>query len=106
MGEISCRRSIKERANGMCEKCGQQRGTEAHHRKNRSQGGGWDVSNLLLLCNACHGWITTHPKEAHESGWAVKSYEDPQTVPVLVIGQWMLLKNNDTVEWTTAPVKE
>lgn len=103
MGEVSCRRSIAERANNMCEKCGQARGTEAHHRKNRSQGGKWDVANMLLLCHLCHAWITTHPEEARAKGWAVRRHEDPEQVAVLIIGQWMLLKNNHTVEWTTAP---
>ena len=103
MGEISCRRAVKERSNGLCEKCGQQRGTEVHHRKNRSQGGKWDTGNALLLCHECHVWITTHPELACQHGWAVKSHEDPEDVPVLVIGQWMLIKNNGTVEWSTAP---
>lgn len=103
MGEVSCRRSVVERANGLCERCGQQRGTEAHHRKNRSQGGKWDIGNILLLCHDCHAWITVNPDEAHKSGWAVKGYEDPEKVPVLIIGQWMYIKNNSTVEWAQPP---
>ena len=103
MGEVSCRRAVTERANGLCEKCGQQRGTEAHHRKNRSQGGKWEIGNILLLCHDCHVWVTINPDGAHKSGWAVKSYQDPEAVPVLIIGQWMYVKNNSTVEWADAP---
>jgi len=105
MGEVSCRRSVRERANGLCERCGQP-GTDAHHRKNRSQGGRWDVANILLLCRQCHIWVTVNPALARESGWSVQQHEDPQAVPVLIIGQWMRLHNNGTVEWATAPVKE
>lgn len=103
MGELSCRRSVVERSNGLCEKCGQQRGSEAHHRKNRSQGGKWDVGNILWLCHDCHAWITVNPEISRQNGWAVPYHKNPELVPVLIIGQWMLLKNNSTVEWTTAP---
>lgn len=103
MGEIACRRAVVERANGLCEKCGQQRGSEAHHRKNRSQGGKWETGNILWLCHDCHVWVTINPQAARESGWAVQRHEDPQAVPVLVIGQWMYIKNNSTVEWAQPP---
>lgn len=87
----------------MCEKCGAARGQEAHHRKNRSKGGDWNVSNILLLCSPCHHWVTVNPEEARKYGWAVRGHENPDEVPVLIMGQWMLLKRNDTVEWTSAP---
>lgn len=103
MGEISCRRAVVERSNGLCEKCGQQRGAEAHHRKNRSQGGKWEISNILLLCRDCHLWVTINPEAAHKSGWAVKSHENTEKVAVLIIGQWMYLKDNSTVEWADPP---
>ena len=99
MGEAATRKIIKERSNGLCEKCGQQRGTEAHHRKNRSQGGTWEPTNILLLCHGCHAWITTHPALATDAGWAVSRNCEPHLVPVKIAGQWTLLNTDNTVSF-------
>lgn len=99
MSEASVRRSVRERANGLCERCGQTRGSEAHHRKNRSQGGLWAAANILLMCTECHRWVTINPAAAREGGWALYSHQDPEQTPVKIMGHWMLLKNDGTVQW-------
>jgi len=39
-----------------CEKCGTSNGPfDVHHKIKRSQGGGDDPENLILLCRICHG---------------------------------------------------
>ena len=84
------RRQLQERSEGYCEACGLARANNAHHRKNRSQGGQDDLSNLLLLCGSgttgCHGWITEHPAESYENGRSVRQHRDPRDVPVLYRG--------------------
>ena len=45
--EREARRLLAERSDSVCEVCGNQAATNAHHRKNRSQGGRWEASNLL-----------------------------------------------------------
>lgn len=90
-GETGSRKGMKLRSGGVCEGCGSQRASDAHHRKNRSQGGKWDVPNLMHLCSACHRWVTGHPTEGRKRGWAVKSFEDPATVPVLLrMTSWVI----------------
>lgn len=39
-----------------------------HHVLPRSQGGGHDVSNLVLVCLGHHGWIHDHPARSYELG--------------------------------------
>lgn len=68
----------------VCETCGQRAATERHHRKNRSQGGTWTPSNILLICHQCHQWTTEHPTSAADMGWSVKSHQTPSRVPVKV----------------------
>jgi HNH endonuclease len=91
------RRRLRERSEGYCEKCGLEWATNAHHRKNRSQGGRDDLSNLLLLCGSgttgCHGWITEHPAEAYEKGWSVRQPNDPARMSVLYRGFAVFLDN-------------
>jgi|SRR2546423_7448147 len=88
MNEKLCRRLVAERSSGICEVCGERNGESMHHRKNRSQGGGWHPANILHTCGdgtrLCHGWITEHPALAHSSGHAVKSWECPAEVPVVL----------------------
>lgn len=94
MNEATSRETVKHRSGGWCEAgipgvCTGQ-GQSMHHRKNRSQGGTWDVENILHLCGdgvrGCHGWITEHPKLSYESGWAVRSHWNPADVAVRVRG--------------------
>jgi hypothetical protein len=80
------RRIMRERSGGICEVCAVAYATNLHHRKNRSQGGGHDPTNLLHLCGSgttgCHGFITGHPKLSYEYGYSVRSRLDPAAVPV------------------------
>lgn len=84
------RNQLRERSQGFCERCGMARATNVHHRKNRSQLGGNELSNLLHLCGSgttgCHGFITANPKLSYENGWSVKSHDDPATIPVMYRG--------------------
>lgn len=89
---------LHERAEGMCEICGINPANNAHHRKNRSQGGLDDLSNLLLLCGSgttlCHGYVTARfknsplwPADPRKRGWTVWRSQIPRQVPVLYRGQ-------------------
>lgn len=73
---IKTRAQLHERAHGCCEICGVYGANNAHHRRNRSQGGTDTLSNLMLLCGSgttgCHGHVTEHPEEAVEEGWAIR----------------------------------
>lgn len=82
MNESAARPLLRERSNGLCEACGQARATDAHHRRNRSQGGTWELPNLLHLCRACHVFVTEHPEAGRTTGWVVWGFEDPGEVLV------------------------
>lgn len=73
----------------------------AHHRKNASQGGSDELSNLLCLCGSgtvgCHGWITGNPGEAKRMGLSVWPSDDPSLTPVMYRGHWALLRSNGEV---------
>jgi len=89
------RYQLRQRADWYCEICGLNRGTNAHHRKNRSQGGKDELSNLLLLCGSgttgCHGYVTEHPAESYEKGWSVRSTATPRDIPVWYRCRWIWL---------------
>lgn len=80
------RSAVQSRAAMSCERCAQNltwiRG-EIHHLKNRSQGGGNELTNLVLLCIECHGWVTQHPHAAHEEGYTLWHGEAPGSRPIL-----------------------
>lgn len=99
MNETDCRKVLAERAAMLCERCGQQRAAEMHHRKNRSQGGAWTPANILHLCSPCHVFVTQNPVSGRDGGWCLKSFDDPEQVAVLVRDQLMLLRDDCTVEW-------
>jgi hypothetical protein len=96
------RAKLYERAASMCEICGVRPATNAHHRKNRSQGGKDALSNLLLLCGSgtikCHGYVTAPVKNYHlwpavpkRMGWCCWRSDEPSDVPVYYRGQWVRL---------------
>jgi hypothetical protein len=91
MNERKAREALRERSHGGCETCRSARATDYQHRKNRSQGGTWDLSNALHLCHRCHMWIHANPKKANERGWHLKSWQDPAAEPVRLFGRWVLL---------------
>ncbi|TDO18171.1 HNH endonuclease [Mycobacterium sp. BK086] len=70
------RADLRERAQECCEICGAPHATNAHHRRNQSQGGLDVLSNLMLACGSgttgCHGKITANPDWAAEMGYTVK----------------------------------
>jgi len=101
------RAQLHERARDCCEICGRHGATNAHHRKNQSQGGQNVLSNLMLLCGSgtigCHGIVTTNPVWARRWGYAVRGCEDPGLCPVLVDG-WVLLGDDGSVTHTNGEV--
>lgn len=89
------RTTVRARSSGTCEGCGQARATDHQHRKNRSQGGTWAVSNALSMCHPCHMWLHRQPAQAVRLGWTVGRMADPADAPAWLhtwLGQgWYLL---------------
>lgn len=81
------KRSSELTGHRLCERCGGRNACEVHHRKNRSQGGGWGLSNLLDLCSECHREVTSLKKVALEQGWSVLREEDPAEKYVWMAGR-------------------
>lgn len=102
------RENLHLRAGDRCELCGEH-ATNAHHRRNRSQGGTDVLSNLMLLCGTgttgCHGNVTDLPKWAAQFGWTIRgTTREPWEVPVLLHArsfwqpcQWSLLDDEGGV---------
>jgi hypothetical protein len=67
--------ALHARSGGFCEvstpACppGRHEGHHAHHIRLRSQGGGHDPANGLLVCAASHRWIHDHPAISYANGW-------------------------------------
>lgn len=107
MTEHRVRQLLPERSGGLCELCTGARAAEAHHRKNRSQGGLWLMSNMLHLCSPCHVWVTGHPERARaEGGWSVRGHEEPAAVPVLMrrYRSWMRLNDEGDLAFSDPPL--
>jgi 5-methylcytosine-specific restriction endonuclease McrA len=70
-----------------CEKCGSAGPLSMDHLKNRSQGGDWAPSNIVVLCGdgvlGCHGWKTLYPTEARAQGWRLLRDDPVGVVPIL-----------------------
>jgi hypothetical protein len=64
----------------LCQRCRSRPGIHNHHRKRRSQGGGDEPDNLVLVCLECHQWIHDHPRDAAAAGWLVLSWQEPSEV--------------------------
>lgn len=47
------------------------RGSQGHHRKLRSAGGGNTLCNCLWVCGPCHSAIHDSPALAREHGWII-----------------------------------
>jgi hypothetical protein len=99
------RNALKERSDGMCEVCGINTATNWHHRKNRSQGGGNELSNALHLCGSgttgCHGHITANPAGSYFKGWSVRSGFNPAATAVFRLGVWAVLGDDGSVTAVT-----
>lgn len=88
-----------------CVRCGKYLPGKAggrHHRKMRSQARKDEVhspANLIDICGTgttgCHGWIHSHPKEAYEQGFLVRSTFDPEKVPITTYQHGHVLLTND-----------
>ncbi len=89
--EKRTRQIVLERAEGACERCGRHPGTDQHHLVNRSAGGKWEPSNIVLLCRPCHSWVGLNPNDAHEVGLHYRSWEVPGSRAVLRWGVFVLL---------------
>lgn len=96
------------RSRGMCERCGDAKPTERHHRMRRRDGGD-ELSNLLFLCTSCHGEITDKPESethARRLGYIVRALamDEPRDVPVLLWGTtWVRLDEDGTARACDAP---
>lgn len=85
--------SVRKRAGNSCEKCGAKivrnkagfSNGSLHHRKPRRLGELHTISNLVLLCNPCHGEIHRNEWLAALQGFIV--WTDPEVTPVLRAGR-------------------
>lgn len=97
--ERAARKLIAHRSENVCEVCRRTPAVNVHHRRNRSQGGTWDLANLLHLCGSgttgCHGHITVNPKVSLEQGWTVRSTRNPADVPVWLGHRGFCFLNTD-----------
>lgn len=111
------RQTIIDRDHMRCQRCGMPIDTSPvgysiQHRDNRAMGGTSDPrtnlpSNGLTLCGSgttgCHGKAEANPEWAERLGYAVASWADPATVPVLTFHGWVLLSPQGTAWPTKAP---
>jgi hypothetical protein len=81
-----------------CQRCARSvkwRAKHVHHRKLRSQGGPDTGSNLVLMCDDCHGWCHAGGSRAaaERAGYIVPSWAEPRRVPMWSEprGAWVLL---------------
>lgn len=78
-GLRQARTYVESRCHGRCEAQASPdctgRGSQAHHRLMRSQGGTDDPGNLLWTCAECHRAIHHCPAEAFERGWLLHRWE-------------------------------
>lgn len=89
----AARALLYERSGGRCEWCGEgmhEEWFDAHHRRLRSRGGTWALSNLLAVHPVCHtnqpGSIHMQPKEASRRGAMLSSWQDPALAIVWIGG--------------------
>jgi hypothetical protein len=110
---------VLERDGHQCTRCGLgvsgDRGVDwsIQHRRARGSGGTCrpDANApqaLILLCGSattlCHGWVESHRAAAEPYGWAIKSTDDPLTVPVRhSLHGWVLLDNAGTTTRVDPP---
>jgi hypothetical protein len=98
VNERKAREILRGRSGSVCEMCGRRPATDAHHRKNRSQGGTWTPENLLHLCHEDHMHVTVNPALARSRGWSVSAYRDPALEPAWLAGRgWTLLRPDGAI---------
>lgn len=103
--DTTTRLNVMARADNACERCGvsivNQPGS-IHHRKTRGMGGNRAANhptNCVVLCGTgttgCHGWVGANPNDAAATGWYVRQWDDPETVPLTNIYGHTFLLNGD-----------
>ena len=61
------RQAVYDRANRICERCGNTKALQCHHIVKKSQGGLDIEDNIILLCWNCHhGTKGVHGKKGHK----------------------------------------
>jgi 5-methylcytosine-specific restriction protein A len=96
------RKTIEQRAAGMCEVCGSTvRTPQIHHRKPRGMGGTKKVesrspANGLYVHLACHERIERNRTDAYTNGYLVHQYDSSEQIPVLTARGWVLLLDDGT----------
>lgn len=93
------RHQVNERSGGICERCGNNRATQHHHRRGRGMGSTRRPetnlpANALALCAPCHSVTESNRTEALKFGYAVPQHRIPQDVPVFRRGMWVMLLND------------
>lgn len=94
---------VKERANGMCERCGQHPGGHVHHRDPRGMGGSSRPelnrpSNLLYLNPLCHDWVENNRLAAIGAGLLIPPGLHPLATPVRLWHGTYLLADDGGLE--------
>lgn len=83
---VYARAGLGDPAMARCEKCGSAGPLSMDHLKNRSQGGDWRPSNIVVLCGdgttGCHGWKTQNPDAARDAGWKLDRGDEPGVRPI------------------------
>lgn len=100
---LSVRCTIIERAQGLCERCGEaKRGMQVHHRRPRGMGGSRRedtnrAANGLYLDAECHSYVESHRSVALSQGWLIPQSVEPWRVPVKWRGRWVRLCDDGSV---------
>lgn len=102
------REAVFARDGLLCALCGEVCGARLaiHHRLPRGRGGDNRLSNLLLLgdVGGCHDTVVESYREAaYNSGWLVRTGQNPADVPVVRFGEWSLLGDDGTVKTCPQP---
>jgi hypothetical protein len=98
------RELVRQRAGYRCERCGQARTLDPHHRKLKSQGGADVASNLAAICRECHDWVHAHVETAVYQGWIVRSGADPAARAITRWdGRMVLLDDGGGYGWVGRP---
>lgn len=84
------RQGVYARCQNRCEGCGMHSpNLDLHHRKQRSLGGKENPANAIACCRLCHS--KAHDSNSYETGWLIRSYEDPEFQIVRMFDGWMRL---------------
>ena len=63
-----------------------------------------DVANALYLHFKCHERVERNRMEALEKGWLIRQSDEPILVPVVRMGEWVVLNNDGT--YTTINIRQ